>query len=86
MVVPAKLRVVIRQQPGDCDVRAVLRAFRQASVQAPPAIVVAQFDEMSPDVVVTAWSAAVSMHLCPAAFVAQDATRALETDGKLQLL
>ena len=54
-------------------------------MQVPPAIVVAQFDEICPDVVVTAWIAAVSMHLSPAAFLAQDALSALETVCKLQL-
>ena len=54
-------------------------------MQVPPARVVAQFDVICPVVVVTAEAASVLMHLCPAAFVAQDALSALEATCKLQL-
>ena len=77
--VPATLRRLIRQHPGDCDWRAVLRVFRQASVQVPPAIVVAQFDAICTDVLAKVWATSLLMHLCPAAFLAQDAKIALET-------
>ena len=60
--------------------------FRQASVQVPPAIVVAQFDVICPDVLAKVWAMSLFMHLCPAAFLAQDAKIALETVCMLQLL
>ena len=54
-------------------------------MQVPVAIAVAQSDVICAPVVVTAEAASVLMHLCPAAFEAQDALSALEATCKLQL-